>query len=130
METKHHQQQRQQVSEFFCAMKDNTAAALVVSSDDKGNPEEKVIEEVRPYQQLLLEASLQRNVIAFLNTGTGKTFIAIMLIKELASQLLLTSSGTDRKWTIFLVNVVPLVEQVKRRETETRCIVCTSIHIV
>ncbi|XP_073247902.1 endoribonuclease Dicer-like isoform X3 [Porites lutea] len=41
----------------------------------------------RPYQVELLERSLERNTIVCLGTGTGKTFISVMLIKELSHQI-------------------------------------------
>lgn len=57
----------------------------------------------RPYQVELLERAKERNTIVCLGTGTGKTFISIMLIKELAHQV----RGTYKKGgkrTFFLVN--------------------------
>ena len=38
--------------------------------------------EVRNYQREVLEQARQKNIIAFLDTGTGKTLIALLLIKE------------------------------------------------
>lgn len=51
----------------------------------------------------LLEAALDRNTIVCLNTGSGKTFIAVLLTKELSYQIRgdLTRHG---KRTVFLVN--------------------------
>ena len=57
----------------------------------------------RPYQVELLERAMERNTIVCLGTGTGKTFISVMLIKELAHQV----RGTYKKGgkrTFFLVN--------------------------
>lgn len=51
----------------------------------------------------LLDAALQRNTIVCLGTGTGKTFVAVMLIKELAHQVRHTETG-GKKCTVFLVN--------------------------
>ncbi|XP_064622182.1 endoribonuclease Dicer-like isoform X2 [Lineus longissimus] len=64
----------------------------------------------RTYQIELLDVALQRNTIVCLGTGTGKTFIAIMLIKELAHQVR-TPYNSGGKRTVFLVNNTDLVAQ-------------------
>ncbi|KAJ1650923.1 Dicer-like protein 1 [Dispira simplex] len=72
----------------------------------------------RDYQLELLEVALKRNTIVVLDTGTGKTFIAIMLLQYLATQENNRvasepgSGGTPRRRLgVFLVNMVPLVTQ-------------------
>lgn len=76
---------------------------------------------VYPYVSLqveLYEICKTRNTIVCLNTGCGKTFIAVMLIRHLSPQCL-----TDGKRTIFLVPLVPLVSQqanVIRAHTDLR----------
>lgn len=49
----------------------------------------------------LLEAALEHNTIVCLNTGSGKTFIAVLLIKELSHQI---RRDDDGRRTVFLVN--------------------------
>ncbi|KAJ9078333.1 Dicer-like protein 1 [Entomophthora muscae] len=68
----------------------------------------------RQYQIELLERALESNVIAVLETGAGKTLVAVMLIKEMVMrQLILRKRNPDaqHRVTIFLVNLVPLVFQ-------------------
>ncbi|KAH8114247.1 hypothetical protein DFH11DRAFT_1596751 [Phellopilus nigrolimitatus] len=60
----------------------------------------------RAYQEEILARARRANVIATLDTGSGKTFIAALLIKW--TMALPTSNG---KKTIFLVPKVPLVDQ-------------------
>ena len=57
----------------------------------------------RPYQVELLERAKERNTIVCLGTGTGKTFISVMLIKELAHEVR-GSYEDDGQRTFFLVN--------------------------
>lgn len=59
----------------------------------------------RPYQEQLMNLAKEQNTIIYLPTGSGKTFIAVMLIKEMSASL-------DRgKHTFFMVNTVALVNQ-------------------
>ena len=58
----------------------------------------------RPYQLELLEDALCENTVVNLGTGAGKTFIAVMLIKELSYQILNMPFTDQEKRTIFLVN--------------------------
>ena len=53
----------------------------------------------------MLEKAKKGNTIVYLGTGSGKTFIAVMLIKEMREQL------KSKKKAIFLVNSVALVDQ-------------------
>ncbi|CAK9806078.1 Endoribonuclease Dicer [Anthophora quadrimaculata] len=64
----------------------------------------------RAYQIDLFERALKENVIVYLPTGTGKTFIATMLIKELSADIR-KPYNEGGKHTMFLVNKVPLVKQ-------------------
>lgn len=61
------------------------------------------IQSARPYQVEILEQSIKENTIVCLGTGTGKTFISVMLIKEKQGQIKgkLAEGG---KRTFFLVN--------------------------
>ena len=57
----------------------------------------------RPYQVELLERAKERNTIVCLGTGTGKTFISVMQIKELAHEVRETYKNGGKR-TFFLVN--------------------------
>ncbi|XP_062863327.1 endoribonuclease Dicer [Trichomycterus rosablanca] len=61
----------------------------------------------RKYQVELLEAALEHNTIVCLNTGSGKTFIAVLLIKELSHQIRQDAG----KRTVFLANTAATVVQ-------------------
>ncbi|KAI0303519.1 hypothetical protein B0F90DRAFT_1896870 [Multifurca ochricompacta] len=60
----------------------------------------------RQYQEEIFLKSQQGNVIAVLDTGTGKTLISALLIKWVVAQ-----TSSQKKVIIFLVPKVPLVEQ-------------------
>lgn len=60
----------------------------------------------RRYQEELFQRAQQENIIATMDTGSGKTFIAALLIKWIMS----LESTRDKK-VVFLVPKVPLVDQ-------------------
>ncbi|XP_028293380.1 endoribonuclease Dicer isoform X2 [Gouania willdenowi] len=64
----------------------------------------------RKYQVELLEAALEHNTIVCLNTGSGKTFIAVLLTKELSHQIR-GHYEENAKRTVFLVNTATCVVQ-------------------
>ncbi|EJU05694.1 hypothetical protein DACRYDRAFT_113750 [Dacryopinax primogenitus] len=63
----------------------------------------------RQYQTEIFTQAQQNNVIAVMDTGTGKTLIAITLIKWMTTRL--RAPGEARKVVVFIVPKVPLVEQ-------------------
>ena len=64
----------------------------------------------RSYQTQIEEIAVKENSIVFLPTGSGKTFIAIQLIKRFQQSIRpIYSSGGKR--TFFLANTIPLVNQ-------------------
>ncbi|KAJ8969648.1 hypothetical protein NQ314_001650 [Rhamnusium bicolor] len=64
----------------------------------------------RNYQVELMKIGLEKNTIIFLPTGSGKTFIALMILKHMSGSLLraYTDGG---KISVILVNTIALVEQ-------------------
>ncbi|MEE6494432.1 hypothetical protein FKM82_017138 [Ascaphus truei] len=64
----------------------------------------------RKYQVELLEAALDNNTIVCLNSGSGKTFIAVLLTKELSYQIR-GDFNKNAKRTVFLVNSAKQVAQ-------------------
>lgn len=65
--------------------------------------------EPRSDQVTIFEEALRRNTIAVMDTGSGKTMIALMLIKELAKDL--GVGDGRRKLIVFLAPTVHLVHQ-------------------
>nr|AIA82456.1 dicer-like protein01 [Stentor coeruleus] len=55
---------------------------------DSEDTDEFDIEDLKPrtYQLEILQQAIEKNIIAFLDTGTGKTLIALMLMKEIAGK--------------------------------------------
>ncbi|XP_043525578.1 endoribonuclease Dicer [Frieseomelitta varia] len=77
----------------------------------------------RAYQVELYEIACKENIIVYLPTGSGKTYIAVMLIKKLSADIQ-KSYDEGRKHTVFIVNTLPLVIQQRdyiRRLTGFSC---------
>ena len=81
---------------------DSAEDSSASETETETQPEDRKIT-ARPYQVELLERSLERNTIVCLGTGTGKTFISVMLIKELSHQIRETYKNGGKR-TFFLVN--------------------------
>ncbi|XP_033323014.2 endoribonuclease Dcr-2 isoform X1 [Megalopta genalis] len=77
----------------------------------------------RTYQIDLYEIALQQNTIIYLPTGCGKTFIAVMLIRQLSSAIR-RPYAEGGKHTVFLVNSVPLVTQQSNYIARTTGLTC------
>ena len=66
----------------------------------------------RDYQIRLFEQALGENVIVWLETGSGKTFIALLLMKELCHETCgKYRSEKGGRRTVFVVNSVALAKQ-------------------
>ena len=88
---------------------DLVTQTAVSESEEKEEEEEHVKLKARPYQEELLQKAQEGNIIVYLGTGSGKTFIAVMLIKEMRGELM-----AGPKKAIFLVNSVALVAQQRK----------------
>lgn len=62
------------------------------------------------YQLEALEKAIEQNTIVFLETGSGKTLIAVMLLRRYAHHLRKPSPF----FAVFLVPTVVLVHQVRK----------------
>ncbi|KIW11905.1 hypothetical protein PV08_09178 [Exophiala spinifera] len=81
----------------------------------KNEESDSIIDRARDYQQELFERATEENVIAVLDTGSGKTLIAALLIRHFLEQELLDRhNGRPPKIVFFLVNSVHLARQQTR----------------
>ncbi|KAK9805378.1 hypothetical protein WJX73_008442 [Symbiochloris irregularis] len=70
----------------------------------------KAFARARKYQRELFEAACKSNVVAFLDTGAGKTLISVMLIRQKMDELT-DNTGPGKRLTVFLAPKVDLVIQ-------------------
>jgi endoribonuclease Dicer len=68
------------------------------------NEMRQLINDPREYQLELFERAKKENIIAVLDTGSGKTLIAVMLLKHiLDEELVRRATGHPRRISFFLV---------------------------
>lgn len=92
----------------------NNSATVENSNDSNDNNDAKISADPRPYQLAMANIAKKQNTIAQLNTGLGKTLIAIMTIRNLAHEFEDDSFVSERghkKQTWFLVPSVALAVQ-------------------
>ncbi|KAK5660230.1 hypothetical protein OQA88_12764 [Cercophora sp. LCS_1] len=86
---------------------DQSAVALVQNYENK-----KIIENPRDYQVELFERAKTQNTIAVLDTGSGKTLIAALLLRwTLENEVEDRAKGNPKRIAFFLVDKVALVFQ-------------------
>ncbi|TVY67376.1 Dicer-like protein [Lachnellula suecica] len=72
----------------------------------------KIISSPREYQIELFERAKEKNIIAVLDTGSGKTLIAVLLLRHIFAQELEDRAlGKQKRISFFLVDSVTLVYQ-------------------
>ncbi|KAI9713595.1 MAG: Dicer-like protein 1 [Bogoriella megaspora] len=77
-----------------------------------GQSAEKIVNFPREYQLELFERAKQQNTIAVLDTGSGKTLIAVLLLRyTIEQELERRRAGNSDRVSFFLVNSVALVMQ-------------------
>jgi ERCC4-related helicase len=66
---------------------------------------------LRKYQEEILEFAKNQNAVCLLSTGSGKTMIAIHLIKHCLSKCNLVDDIHPEKKVVFLAPTVVIVQQ-------------------
>ena len=98
--------------EVKTAAKDADDEALSVSNLMAKQESTVIISDPREYQVELFERAKKQNIIAVLDTGSGKTLIAVLLLKHVLDQELEDrAQGKPRRIAFFVVDCVTLVFQ-------------------
>ncbi|KAI0432759.1 hypothetical protein F5Y09DRAFT_353064 [Xylaria sp. FL1042] len=89
--------------------------SMLVEPRLKDVEDRPIISSPREYQTELFERAKQKNIIAVLDTGTGKTLIAALLLRHMIEQELDDRrAGQEHRLAFFLVDKVALVHQQYR----------------
>ncbi|KIW63790.1 hypothetical protein PV04_08762 [Phialophora macrospora] len=90
----------------------NDSVEARAARERKNSESNKIIDQAREYQQELFDQAKDENIIAVLDTGSGKTLIAALLIRHyLQQEIIARSQGKAAKIVFFLVNSVHLARQ-------------------
>jgi endoribonuclease Dicer len=82
-----------------------------ISLNDSGSAR-RIIDKVRDYQSELFARAKAGNIIAVLDTGSGKTLIAALLLRDIVTkEMEHRASGKAPRTSFFLTNSVALAEQ-------------------
>lgn len=69
-----------------------------------GAEKKPALRQGRPYQDQMVEYALKENTIVSLGTGAGKTFVAVMLIRELGHATKGDFTETEGQRIVFLAH--------------------------
>lgn len=107
---------------------DEEEEAQILTSDEEGN-DGKITGDARPYQVAMVERAKRQNTIVQLNTGLGKTLIAIMTIRHFSQEYRGLNLNGHSKQTWFLVPSVALaVQQTQTLRVNLPYKVATACH--
>jgi endoribonuclease Dicer len=109
-------QARQAAFDEFLNITAGKLEALANADTKRRNHEsQSIINQARNYQQELFELAKESNVIAVLDTGSGKTLIACLLMKWMAQQELIDrANGKKPRVAFFLANSVRAAHDFSR----------------
>ncbi|KAI1153901.1 hypothetical protein F4825DRAFT_413296 [Nemania diffusa] len=109
---------RDQREDVYKSIRDSSVSdsgTLPAESIRRYKDDTPIIKSPREYQTQLFERAKEKNIIAVLDTGTGKTLIAVLLLRHLIEQELEDRrAGQDHRLAFFLVDKVALVHQQYR----------------
>src|SRR5271154_3479330 len=104
--------------EYLQAEQDSDPTNLEIDrelSSDFIDTSKGIIDDPRDYQVELFERAKTENVIAVLDTGSGKTLIAALLMRHIAyEEIRHRADGGTPRISFFLVNSVHLVRQQQK----------------
>ncbi|KAI0132078.1 hypothetical protein BJ170DRAFT_612321 [Xylariales sp. AK1849] len=93
----------------------NTSLQAALDDAKKNPASRRIISSPREYQVELFERAKEKNIIAVLPTGTGKTLVAALLLRHVIEQELMDRNNKDQdlapRISFFLVDKVSLVHQ-------------------
>ncbi|KAI0097378.1 hypothetical protein GGR51DRAFT_553131 [Nemania sp. FL0031] len=113
---------REQREDVYKSIRDSNAGdggtlppGSCLGPNPRDTDDASIINSPREYQTELFERAKERNIIAVLDTGTGKTLIAALLLRHIIEQELDDRrAGQAHRLAFFLVDKVALVHQQYR----------------
>ena len=109
---KHKRAQKKSRSDDTFPVQDVADESSTIQSMVKQQASSQIPSDPREYQIELFEKAKKENIIAVLDTGSGKTLIAILLLKHTFDEELESrKAGKKRRLAFFLTDSVALVYQ-------------------